>query len=168
MSGRVRPSAAGGPVNGPACIYSCGAEEPRRTGQESFTLLRTTAGGEWIYFDDGADRRVALRARSRGLFPSREPDECHGDAYQAQDVDDEPKRHAHEITRSEVSGQRPLPRRWKRSGGTSRAKALRVRATVAHDSYERLVEVSCAPRADSAIIKPHKRHSNGNRGRRRV
>ena len=68
--------------------------------------------------------------------------------HQVQDADDDPARQADEITRGWVGsfGATPVATKVEGVRRCFEGKALvRVRATVAHDSYERLVEVPCAP-----------------------
>jgi hypothetical protein len=68
--------------------------------------------------------------------------------HQVQDIDDNPAERAEEVTGNWIKSFGATPVATKVEGvrrcfeGTA---LVRVRATVAHDSYERLVDVTCAP-----------------------
>ena len=68
--------------------------------------------------------------------------------HQVKDVDDDPTRQADEISSRWVGtfGATPIGTKVEGVRRCFEGKAfVRVRATVAHDSYERLAEVACAP-----------------------
>jgi len=122
------------------------------TAQESGLYLVEEDGGgrEWIRFDekDGGDRRATLYAPGSAAFSRLVTRMIATGVHQVQDADDDAARQADEITRGWVGsfGATPLAAKVEGVRRCFEGKALvRVRATVAHDSYERLVEVICAP-----------------------
>jgi superfamily II DNA or RNA helicase len=131
-----------------AALKSLGAEVTPQ--EDGFYLVEQDGGREWIRFDEaaGGERRTTLYAPGAAPFSRLVSQIIASGVHQVQDADDDAARRADEITRG-----------WVRSFGAAtvttkvegvrrcfEGKALvRVRATVAHDSYERLVEVNCAP-----------------------
>jgi len=113
-------------------------------------LLEEDGGREWIRFneEDGADRRATLYALGSAPFSRLVSRMIATGVHQVKDVDDDPARQADEISRGWVGsfGATPIATKVEGVRRCFEGKALvRVRATVAHDSYERLVEVPCAP-----------------------
>jgi superfamily II DNA or RNA helicase len=131
-----------------AALRSLGAQvAPQENG---LYIVEYDGGREWICFDEtiGADRRATLYVPGSAAFSRLVGRMIATGTHQVQDVDDEPKRHADGITRGwiESFGATPVGTKVEEVRRCFEGKALvRVRATVAHDSYERLVEVSCAP-----------------------
>jgi superfamily II DNA or RNA helicase len=121
------------------------------TAQETgLYLVEEDGGREWIRFDekDGGDRRATLYAPGAAAFSRLVSRMIATGVHQVQDADDDAARQADEITRGWVGsfGATPLAIKVEGVRRCFEGKALvRVRATVAHDSYERLVEVTCAP-----------------------
>ena len=130
-----------------AALKSLGA---RITLQASDLYLAEENGGrEHIRFEEsaGAGVRSALYAPGTAAFLRLVGRVIATGVYEVEDLDQNPAKESEELTR-----------RWVRTfGGTSKAvdvedvhrcfdgmALVRVRATVAHDSYERLVEVSCS------------------------
>ncbi len=113
-------------------------------------LAEENGGREHIRFEEnaGAGARSTLYAPGTAAFLRLVGRIIATGIYEVEDLDQNPVQESEEITR-----------RWVLSfGGTPQAieveevqrcfegtAVVRVRATVAHDSYERLVEVSCSP-----------------------
>jgi superfamily II DNA or RNA helicase len=131
-----------------AALKSLGAQV---TPQESgLYLVEEDGGREWIRFDvrDGGDRRATMYAQGSAAFSRLVSRMIATGVHQVQDSDGDPARQADEITRgwARSFGATPLATKVEGVRRCFEGKALlRVRATVAHDSYERLVEVTCAP-----------------------
>ena len=131
-----------------AALKSLGAQvTPQQSG---LYLVEGDGGREWIRFDekDGAYRRTTLYAPSSAAFSRLVSQMIATGVHQLQDIDDDPARRADELTRGWVRCFEAMPLATKVEGVRRcfEGKALmRVRATVAHDGYERLVEVPCAP-----------------------
>jgi superfamily II DNA or RNA helicase len=105
---------------------------------------------EFIRFDEGAggDRKATLYAAGSAAFSRLVSKTIATGVHQVEDADEDPVRQADEIARNwtETFGGTPLASKVETVRRCFEGKALlRVRATVAHDSYERLVEVTCAP-----------------------
>ena len=113
-------------------------------------LVEENGGREHIRFEEnaGAGARSTLYAPGTAAFLRLVGRVIATGIYEVEDLDQNPAKESEEITR-----------RWVLTfGGTPKAveveevrrcfegtALVRVRATVAHDSYERLVEVSCSP-----------------------
>jgi hypothetical protein len=113
-------------------------------------LVEQDGGREWIRLDESAGgvRSGALYAPGSAAFSRLVSRMIATGVHQVQDVDADPQRQADEITRSWVArfGATPITTKVEGARHCFEGKArVRVRATVAHDSYERLVEVTCAP-----------------------
>jgi superfamily II DNA or RNA helicase len=121
------------------------------TPQEDGThLVEQDGEREWIRFDDtvGGERRTTLYAPGSAAFSRLVSQMIATGLHQVRDVDPDPERQADEITRGWVGrfGAAPIVTKVQGVRRCFEGKALvRVRATVAYDSYERLVEVICAP-----------------------
>lgn len=114
-------------------------------------LAEENGGREYIRFEEnvGAGVRSTLYAPSTPAFQRLVDRVIATGIHSVEDLDQNPARESDELTR-----------RWVLTfGGTPKAveveevrrcfegtALVRVRATVAHDSYERLVEVPCSPR----------------------
>jgi superfamily II DNA or RNA helicase len=130
-----------------AALRSLGA---RTTPQESGSYLVEENGGrEWIRFDeDEGLQRATLYAPGSPAFSTLVSRMIATGVHEVQDVDDDPARKAEEITRAWIGtfDATVVGTKVEEVRRCFEGKALvRVRATVAHDSYERLVEVLCAP-----------------------
>ena len=113
-------------------------------------LVEQDGGREWICFDEaaGGERRATIYVPGSAAFSRLVSQMIASGVHQVQDADNDAARQADEIARRWVGGFGATPIGTKMEGVRRcfEGKALlRVRATVAHDSYERLVEVSCAP-----------------------
>ena len=113
-------------------------------------LAEENGGREYIRFEEnvGAGVRSTLYAPSTPAFQRLVDRVIATGIHNVEDLDQNPARESDELTR-----------RWVLTfGGTPKAveveevrrcfegtALVRVRATVAHDSYERLVEVPCSP-----------------------
>jgi superfamily II DNA or RNA helicase len=131
-----------------AALRSLGAEITPQ--QDGIYLVEEDGGREWIRFDESAgnERRAALYAPGSAAFSRLVSQMVATGVHQVQDADTDPARQAYEITRSWVVSFDAMPVATKVEGVRRcfEGKALvRVRATVAHDSYERLVEITCEP-----------------------
>jgi superfamily II DNA or RNA helicase len=113
-------------------------------------LVEEDGGREWICFDekDGRERRATLYTPGSAAFSRLVDRMIATGVHQVQDVDDNPAQGTDEISRAWIAsfGATPLSTKVEEVRRCFEGNALvRVRATVAHDSYERLVEVPCAP-----------------------
>jgi hypothetical protein len=113
-------------------------------------LVEEDGGREFIRFDEsvGGDRRATLYAPGSAAFSRLVSKMIATGVHRVEDADDDAARQADEIARGWVGsfGGEPLGMKVEGARRCFEGKALvRVRATVAHDSYERLVEVSCRP-----------------------
>jgi superfamily II DNA or RNA helicase len=131
-----------------AALKSLGAEITRQ--EDGLYLVEHNGGREWIRFDEGAggERRTTLYASGSAAFSRLVNQMIASGMHQVQDADEDAARQADEITRQWVRsfGASPIATKVEGVRRCFEGKALlRVRATVAHDSYERLVEVTCAP-----------------------
>jgi helicase-like protein len=127
---------------------SLGAQVTRQ--ESGLYLVEEDGGREWIRFDEtvDGDQRATLYAPGFAAFSRLVSRMIATGVHQVKDSDDDPARQADNITRHWVGGFGATPIATKVEGVRRcfEGKALvRVRATVAHDSYERLVEVTCAP-----------------------
>jgi superfamily II DNA or RNA helicase len=118
--------------------------------EDGLYLVEQDGGREWVRFDEtgGGERRATLYAAGSAAFSRLVSQMIATGVHQVHDADDNPMGKADEITRSWVGsfGATPLATKLEGVRRCFEGKALvRVRATVAHDSYERLVEVACAP-----------------------
>ena len=107
-------------------------------------------GREWIRFDEaaGGERRATLYAPGSAAFSRLVSRMIATGVHRVEDADDDPARQADEVSRAWVEsfGATPLGSKVEGVRRCFEGKTLmRVRATVAHDSYERLVEVTCVP-----------------------
>jgi superfamily II DNA or RNA helicase len=113
-------------------------------------LVEENGGREWIRFDEtgGGGRRTTLYAPGSAAFARLVSKMIATGVHRVEDADDDAARQADEIARAWIGSFNATPVATKVEGvrrcfeGTA---LVRVRATVAHDSYERLVEVPCAP-----------------------
>ena len=118
--------------------------------EDGVYLVERDGGREWIRFDEavGGERRTTLYAPGSAAFSRLVSRMIATGVHQVQDVDADPERQADEITRGWVQSFSATPIVAKVQGVRRCFEGqalLRVRATVAHDSYERLVEMTCAP-----------------------
>ncbi len=131
-----------------AALKSLGAEVTPQ--EDGLYLVEQDGGREWIRFDEtaGGERRATLYAPGSAAFSRLVSQMIASGVHQVRDMDNDAARQADEITRSWVGsfGATPVATKVEGVRRCFEGKALvRVRATVAHDSYERLVEVTCAP-----------------------
>jgi superfamily II DNA or RNA helicase len=113
-------------------------------------LVEEDGGRELISFgeSDGGNHRATLYAPGSAAFSRLVSKMIATGVHQVEDADRDPSGQADEITRTWVGsfGGTALGSKVEGVRRCFEGKALvRVRATVAHDSYERLVEVCCAP-----------------------
>jgi hypothetical protein len=112
-------------------------------------LVEEDGGREFIRFDESVgDRRATLYVPGSAAFSRLVSKMIATGVHRVEDVDDDAARQANEIARGWVAsfGGTPLGSKVEGVRRCFEGKALvRVRATVAHDGYERLVEVLCAP-----------------------
>jgi superfamily II DNA or RNA helicase len=112
-------------------------------------LVAENGGREWIRFDETeSERRTTLYAPGSAAFSRLVSKMIATGVHRVEDADHDPARQADEIARGWIGSFGATPVGTKVDGVRRcfQGKALvRVRATVAHDSYERLVEVACAP-----------------------
>ncbi len=129
-----------------AALKNLGAEvTPQRDG---LYLVEENGDREWIRFDDESERRATLYAAGSAAFSRLVSRMIATGIHRVEDADNDPARQAVEITTGWIKSFGATPVGTKVDGVRRcfEGKALvRVRATVAHDSYERLVEVACAP-----------------------
>jgi hypothetical protein len=129
-----------------AALKSLGAQvTPQEAG---IYFVEQDGGREWVRFDEtaGGERRATLYAPGSAAFSRLVSRMIATGVHQVQDADEDPSRQAYEITRGWVESFGAMPVATKVEGVRRcfEGKALvRVRATVAHDSYERLVDVTC-------------------------
>jgi superfamily II DNA or RNA helicase len=131
-----------------ASLESLGAQVA--PGGSGLYVVEENSGREWIRFDENyrGERRATLYAPGSPAFSRLVSRMIATGAHQVDDVDSDPARQADEIARTWIESFAAKPVKTKVEGVRRcfEGKALlRVRATVAHDSYERLVEVVCAP-----------------------
>jgi superfamily II DNA or RNA helicase len=131
-----------------AALKSLGAQVTPQ--EEGLYLVEQDGGREWIRFDEGAhgERRATLYAAGSAAFSRLVSQMIASGVHRVQDADDDAARQADEIARSWVGsfGAAPIGSKVEGVRRCFEGKALvRVRASVAHDSYERLFEVVCAP-----------------------
>lgn len=113
-------------------------------------LVQENGGREYVRFDEHTDTGVksALYAPGSAPFQRLLGRVIASGVHDVKDRDRAPAKGTEEIAREWVEDFGAMPKTFelldaRRSfGGTA---LLRVRATVAHDSYERLVEVPCSP-----------------------
>ncbi len=118
-------------------------------------LVEENGGREYIRFEDNAvaGPRSTLYAPGTTAFARLTDRVIATGVHDVEDLDPNPARDGEELTRRWVSsfGGTPTVVEIEQVHRCFEGTALlRVRATVAHDSYERLVEVPCAP-ADQHI-----------------
>jgi superfamily II DNA or RNA helicase len=131
-----------------AALKSLGAEVTLQ--EDGLYLVEQNGGREWIRFDEGAggERRTTLYAPGSAPFSRLVSQMIASGLHQVQDADGDAARQADEITRGWVGsfGATSVTINVEGVRRCFEGKAfVRVRVTVAHDSYERLVEVNCAP-----------------------
>jgi hypothetical protein len=131
-----------------AALESLGAKVSPR--EDGLYLVEQDGGREWIRFDEtaGGERRASLYAPGSAAFSRLVSQIIASGVHRVQDMDHDAASQADDITRGWVGGfgATPVSSKVERVRRCFEGKALmRVRATVAHDSYERLVEVICAP-----------------------
>jgi superfamily II DNA or RNA helicase len=122
---------------------------------ETVFLVEQNGGRELLCFDEshrGSDKRIALYAPGTAVFSRLVDKVLATGIHQVRDMDVNPSKQAEEILR-----------RWTGEFGASYSSLqiddvrscfegtalIQVRATVAHDNYERLVEISCDPNEHS-------------------
>jgi superfamily II DNA or RNA helicase len=129
-----------------AALKSLGADVTPQ--QDGLCLAEENGGREWIRFDEKeGERRATLYAPGSAAFSRLVSKMIATGVHRVQDADNDPARQADEIARGwiETFGATPVGTKVDGVRRCFEGKALvRVRATVAHDSYERLVEVACA------------------------
>jgi hypothetical protein len=113
-------------------------------------LVEQDGAREWIRFDEenAPGLRATLYAPGSAAFSRLVSQMIATGVHQVKDMDDDPTRQADEISSRWVGtfGATPFGTKVEGVRRCFEGKAfVRVRATVAHDSYERLVEVPCAP-----------------------
>jgi superfamily II DNA or RNA helicase len=118
--------------------------------QDGLHVVEQDGGREWIRFDGGGggERRATLYAPGSAAFSRLVSEMVASGMHQVQDADGDPARQADEIARGWVGsfGAAPVGTKVEGVRRCFEGKAIvRVRVTVAHDSYERLVEVICGP-----------------------
>jgi superfamily II DNA or RNA helicase len=129
-----------------AALKTLGAQvTPREAG---IYFVEQDGGREWVRFDEtaGGEPRATLYAPGSAAFSRLVSRMIATGVHQVQDADEDPSRQADEITRGWVEsfGATPVATKVEGVRRCFEGKALvRVRATVAHDSYERLVDVTC-------------------------
>ena len=131
-----------------AALKNLGADVSAQ--QDGLYLVEQDGGREWIRFNDAptGERRATLYAPGSAAFSRLVSEMIASGLHQVQDADGDAARQADELSRRWVRGFGATPVGTKVEGvrrcfeGTA---LVRVHATVAHDSYERLVEVTCAP-----------------------
>jgi superfamily II DNA or RNA helicase len=131
-----------------AALKSLGAEVTAQ--EQGIYLVEENGGREWIRFDenDGTERRTTLYAPGSAAFSRLVSKMIATGVHRVEDADNDPARQADDVARGWIRSFGATPVGTKVDGVRRcfEGKALvRVRATVAHDSYERLVEVPCAP-----------------------
>jgi hypothetical protein len=131
-----------------AALKSLGAEVTPQ--EDGLYLVEQDGGREWIRFDEGTggERRSTLYAPGSAAFSRLVDKIIASGVHRVQDADADPMGQAEEITRTWVRsfGATPVGTKVEGVRRCFEGKTLvRVRATTAHDSYERLVEVTCAP-----------------------
>lgn len=130
-----------------AALKSLGADVTSQ--EDGRYLVEENGGREWIRFDEKeGERRSTLYAPGSAAFSRLVSKMIATGVHGVEDADNDPARQADEIALGWIGSFGATPVGTK-VDGVRRCfvgKALvRVRATVAHDSYERLVEVACAP-----------------------
>jgi len=128
-----------------AALKSLGADiTPQKGG---LYLVEENGGREWIRFDETkGERRATLYAPGSAAFSRLVGKMIATGVHRVEDADSDPARQADEIARDWIGsfGAAPVGSKVDGVRRCFEGKALvRVRATVAHDSYERLVEVAC-------------------------
>jgi hypothetical protein len=131
-----------------AALKSLGATVTPKEGR--LYLPEEDGGREWIRFDemDTSDRRSTLYAPGSAAFSRLVSRMIATGVHRVEDIDEDPARQADELTRGWINSFGAIPIASKAEGVRRcfEGKAsVRVRATVAHDSYERLVELECQP-----------------------
>jgi hypothetical protein len=131
-----------------AALKSFGAEVTPQKG--GLYLVEEDGSREWIRFNGSAghERRAILYAPGSPAFSRLVGRMIATGVHRVEDADSDPARQADDISRAWVLsfGGTPVGTKVDAVRRCFEGKALvRVRATVAHDSYERLVEVTCAP-----------------------
>jgi len=131
-----------------AALKSLGATVTSK--EDGLYFLEEDGGREWIRFDENynANGRATLYTPGSAAFSRLVSRIIASGVHKVDDTDEDPVRRADEISRSWIEGFGATPIATKVEGVRRcfEGKALvRVRATVAHDSYERLVEVECQP-----------------------
>ncbi|WP_407180419.1 helicase-related protein [Bradyrhizobium sp. STM 3562] len=130
-----------------AALESLGATVTPK--EDGIYLSEDDTGREWICFDERApNSRATLYAPGSAAFSRLVSRMIATGVHKVEDNDENPAGQADEICRRWVDSFDASPITTKVEGVRRcfEGKALiRVRATVAHDSYERLVEVECRP-----------------------
>lgn len=129
-------------------LQSLGARITPRT--PSLYLVEENGGREYIRFQEDAvaDVRSTFYAAGSAPFHRLVSRVIATGIYDVVDLDQSPSKESEEITRRWILtfGGKPkgiqIVEVWRYLEGMA---VVRVRATVAHDSYERLVEVPCSP-----------------------
>jgi superfamily II DNA or RNA helicase len=130
-----------------AGLKSLGATVTSKEG--GLYLLEEDTAREWICFEEGArNGRATLYAPGSAAFSRLVSRMIATGVHQVEDTDGDPAGQSDEISRLWVDsfGASPITTKVQGVRRCFEGKALiRVRATVAHDSYERLVDVECQP-----------------------
>ena len=129
-----------------AALKSLGATVTQK--ENGIYLLEDESGREWIRFEaDDANSRATLYAPGSAAFSRLVSRMIATGAHKVDDADDDPARKADKLSRDWVDRfATPVGTKVEGVRRCFEGKALvRVRATVAHDGYERLVEVECRP-----------------------
>jgi hypothetical protein len=118
-------------------------------------LVDDDGGREQVHFAEtsGTDGRATSYAPGSAAFLRLVSRMIATGAHRVEDADDDPTRQADEISRSWIQSFGATPIATKVDGVRRCFEGIavvRVRAAVAHDSYERLVEVACRPEEHKA------------------
>lgn len=128
-----------------AALQSLGAEITPQ--QDGLYVVEESGGREWIRFGEAAGQsRATLYAPGSAAFSRLVSKMIATGVHMVEDADHEPARQVEEVARGWVETFGAVHAGTKVDGVRRcfEGKALvRARATVAHDSYERLIEVPC-------------------------
>lgn len=139
-----------------AALGSLGARLTRQTAQ--IYLSEQDGGREFIRFDGtapDAGQRATLYAPGSGAFLRLVDKASATGVHLVNDLDCEPEKVSAQIAREWIEKSGAIPGRTEVEDVRRAFEGevlVRVRATVAHDSYERLVEVACPPSDHNAWI----------------
>jgi len=118
--------------------------------QQNLYLVEDNGGREYIRFEEneGVGTRSTLYAPGSAAFLRLVNRVIATGVYDIDDLDQDPVNESKEIARRWVQTFNGMPKTIEIEEGQcffQGTALVRVRATVAHDSYERLVEVTCLP-----------------------